>query len=63
MSWKFVFNTLISNIGHFQGGGKSDMDNAFDVAKNAGYAFMLWNGDVWHVATKTTTGITQNDLI
>lgn len=63
MSWKFVFNTNQRGVGFFQGGERGDKENAFELAKKSGYSFMLWNNDVYFVASREKTGITLSDLI
>lgn len=53
MSWKFVFHCSLSLKGR---------DKCFEMAKQAGYEFMSFNGIVWHVNSQTETMIKHDDL-
>lgn len=55
MSWKFVFNSTVSNKwwGH--------IDQVNKAAKNSGYKFFTWNGWVYNV-DGDRTDITVEDL-
>jgi len=54
MKHKFVYN---GHSNQFQ-----RRDEAFAIAKQAGFCFMSWNGNIYHVPTETLTGITTKDL-
>lgn len=57
MSWKFVFNTTVSDEkwwGHIR--------HAIEAAQTAGYEFLTWNGLVYNTKGEATN-ISVTDLI